>query len=192
MADSALTLYSAELFYFWDTPDFPFRRAVEVTATTVARWSTHYYVAVVVPRADYRGPRKKSGALPPDDEASRAAFVAGLLRWLFAASDAEAEDLFTLILHTRPVTSTAVDDAARFAHYDDTCCWTLSLTPDEFARLQDAWRAHGLPEDLFYPADAETCVPYPGTSWWARLLRRLGGQKCFTPKQWERERAARD
>ncbi len=187
MAASAPTLYSAELFYFWDTPDFPFRRAVEVTAATVARWSTHYYAALLAPRADCPGPRRRHGPLPASPDA-RAAFVADLVRWLFQSSS--VDDVFALMLHTQPVPDPSAAAGAKFAHYDDTCCWTLSLTSDEFARLQDAWRAHGLPADLFYPADAEICVPYPGTRWWARLLRLFKVQKCFTPKQWEHARPA--
>ncbi len=154
-----------------------FRRAVEVTARTVARGCTCYDARLLAPREGYDGPRERRGRLPADPE-EREAFVAGLVRWIFAAS--AVEELFRLIL---------ADGTVRFDHPDDTCCWSLNLSEAEFVRLQAAWRAHGLPEDLFYPEDRQVCVPWPGTGWRARLLRALGVRRVYTPRQWARRKA---
>ena len=77
----------------------------------------------------------------------------------------------------------------KFDHHDDTGSWALDLTEREVAELQAAWQSHGLPKDLFYPAEQTVCVPRPGTGWLARVLRGLGVKQCYTPRQWERARA---
>jgi hypothetical protein len=113
----------------------------------------------------------------------REVFIADLVGWLFENSI--IDDLFCLFLDSEPTPKPG--KVAKFDHHDDTCCWVLNLTETEFAHLQAVWRANGLPEDLFYPERAGLCIPYPGMGLKARLLRALGIQKCYTPKQWENE-----
>ena len=172
--------YCPELYYLVDGSDFPFRNAVRVTATTISRWSSHYRAELLAPESKNTAPTCKSGPLPTDTR-EKEAFVAELVSWIFESS--LLDTLFCLRLDDEPVPKSG--GAAKFDHHDDTCCWVLDLSASEFAELQAAWQAHGLPQDLFYPQGEGMCVPVPGTGLKARLLRALGVQRCYTPKQWE-------
>lgn len=171
-------LYAAELFYWQEQRDFPFQKAVLVTASTVAQWCTHFRARLLAPRGRL-ATGEKWGALPTVP-AERAAFVAELVCWIFAHS--LVEELFYLLIDDEPVPQAG--RVAKFDHHDDTCCWLLNLTGSEFVALQDAWRDNGLPPDLFYPEQEMVCIPYPGRSLKSRVLRLLGAQKCYTPLQW--------
>lgn len=174
--------YLAELYYLQDQRDFPFRKAVLVTATTVSHWSSHFYAKLIATKSKQMAPMHKSGTLPANTE-EKEAFVAELVSWLF--ENAVVDDLFCLLLDDKPVPQRG--QVAKFDHHDDTCCWVLNLAENEFAELQAKWKEHGLPADLFYPEENTLCVPYPGTKLKARVLRSIGVQKCYTPKQWENE-----
>jgi hypothetical protein len=169
--------YCAELHYLQEQRGFPFPKAVAVTAKTVAHWCDHFYAEIIAPTTRQVKPLEKGGPLPNDLQAKEA-FVADLLQWLFENS--VTDTLFCLLLSD-------ADGVAKFDHPDDTCCWVLNVSDDEFAELQLRWRDEGLPEDLFYPEGKAVRIPYPGRTTKARLLRALGVQKCYTPKQWERE-----
>jgi hypothetical protein len=172
--------YVAELYYLQNGSDVPFRDAVWVTATTVSRWSSYYRAELLAPESKQISPTSKSGALPTDPQEKKA-FVADLVSWIFESS--MMDTLFYLRLGDEPVPKSG--GVAKFDHHDDTCCWVLDLPESEFAELQAAWQAHGLPQDLFYPQGKGMCVPVPGTGLMARLLRSLGVQRCYSPKQWE-------
>ncbi len=173
--------YLAELFYFQDQRDFPFRKSVLVTATTVAQWCTHFYARIIAPRSRII-PTEKKGLLPADLQ-EREIFVAQLVDWLFENSI--SDELFCLLLDDKPVPRSG--GVAKFDHHDDTCCWVLNLTEEEFAECQAKWQANGLPKDLFYPEHETLCVPYPGRGLKAKFLRAFGVKKCYTPKQWQKE-----
>ncbi len=174
--------YLPELYYLQDSKDFPFRQAVMVTAVTIAQWSARFYAKLLVPKSK-QGVQERSGALPKGMQ-ERESFVVGLVEWLFESS--AIDELFCLLLDSEPIPNPT--KVAKFDHHDDTCCWVLNLTEEEFAQLQSSWVDHGLPEDLFYPEHLGLCMPRPGTSLKARLFRLLGVQKCYTPKQWENAR----
>lgn len=176
--------YLPELYYFQDQQGFPFRQALLTTAVVVSRWCTHFHAQVLVPKRKGAEPLQKSGRLP-GDLAEREHFVAELVQWLWDRS--MMEDVFNLRLDDEPVHASS-DKIIKFDHPDDTCCWTLHLSAQEFAQLQAAWKRHGLPEDLFYPEQRQRIVPYPGTGLKAKVLRALGVRKCYTPRQWEHER----
>lgn len=178
--------YLPELYYFEEQEDFPFRQAVLATATAVSQWCSHFYARVIVPLTKDTDPLEKGGLLPVDPQ-ERQSFVADLVDWLF--DNSAVDGLFCLFLDDEPAPQSG--KTAKFDHHDDTCCWALNLMPDEFAHLQTTWKANGLPEDLFYPEHDGLCVPYPGTGLKARLLRALGVQRCYTPKQWENENQKR-
>ncbi|MCX7683173.1 MAG: hypothetical protein N2508_14605 [Anaerolineae bacterium] len=171
-------VYAAELFYFQDQQDFPFQRAVLVTAKTIARWCTHFQARLIAP-GKKQAAGEKQGRLP-DAPAEREAFVTELVQWLFAHS--VVEELFCLLLDDEPVPRAG--KVAKFDHHDDTCCWLLNLSESEFADLQNAWRENDLPSDLFYPVQEMICIPYPGHGLKPRVLRLLGVRKCYTPAQW--------
>ncbi len=176
-----MTLYVAELYYLQDHKDtFPYREAVRVTAVAVSRWCTHYHAKLLAPLSNDVQPQERTGRLP-EDPAARERFVADLVDWIFANS--LVGDLFALFLDDRPIPRR--EQRPKFDHHDDTCCWALNLSEEEFATLQAVWREHGLPEDLFYPAERTICVPYRGQGLGGKVLKALGFQKCYTPKQWE-------
>lgn len=175
-------LYLPELYYLQDQADFPLKKAVEVTAVTVSRWCSCYEAQLIAPFSKDIVPTQKSGALP-EAMAERERFVGELVAWVFANSN--PPELFALRLNDCALSEKG--SVAKFDHPDDTCCWVLNLSESEFDELQEAWQAHGLPKDLFYPEGKQICVPYPGKGWKARLSRALGGQRCYTPKQWEQE-----
>jgi hypothetical protein len=172
--------YLAELYYWQDQKGFPFRQAMTVTAVTVARWSAYFYARLLAPKQG-KG-QERSGALAAD-ERERESFVRELLEWIFAHSS--TDEVFCLLLDDEPVPGET--RAVKFGHYDDTCCWELNLSEDEFLQLQKRWVEHGLPGDLFYPESAGRWIPWPGRGLMGRLLRLAGVGKYVTPKQWEQE-----
>jgi hypothetical protein len=174
--------YLAELHYLQDQKDFPYQKAVRVTAAAISRWSSHFYAELIAPTSKQIGLVEKSGPLPTDAQ-DRETFVTETLNWLFENSI--SDELFCLFLDDEPTPKPGKE--ARFDHHDDTCCWVLTLEENEFAELQSIWGANGLPEDLFYPEQGGVCIPYLGTGLKARFLRALGVKRCYTPKQWESE-----
>lgn len=178
-------IYLPELYYLQcRNGGLPSQWAVRVTAVAISRWCTHFYAKIIVPKRGYEGPLERQGLLPADVR-EREAFVSDVLDWLFGNS--EVENVFGLLLDDGAIRPGRV---AKFDHHDDTCCWALNLTEKEFAQLQAVWRANGLPEDLFYPEQLQICVPVQGTGWKARLLRALGAQKCYSPKEWQAQHRA--
>lgn len=105
-----------------------------------------------------------------------------LVGWLFEHS--LSHNLFRLLLDENPLPRQ--EGLPRFAYYDTIASWVLDLSAQAFAALQARWQAEGLPTDLFYPENETRCVPYPGKGLLPALWRRLGVQKCYTPKQWEK------
>lgn len=109
--------------------------------------------------------------------ADQGRLVAGLVNWLFEHSI--SEELFRLRLDDEP--ERVPGKVAKFDHHHDSVFWALGLAAGEFARLQAAWKKHGLPQDLFFSDQDVECVPYPGEGWKARLLRVPGARKCYSP-----------
>lgn len=173
-------IFLPELYYLQDQQDFPFRKAVTITARTVGRWCNHYRAELIVPISETTQPRTCHGILPARG-AEKEIFIEGLVAWLFAHS--AVESLFALFLDAEALP--VEGEVAKFDHHDDTCCWALNLTEREFGELRQAWVANDLPEDLFYPEGQGVCVPYPGRGVLARGIRSLGGQRCYTPRQWQ-------
>ncbi len=173
-------IYLAELYYLQDQKEFPFRQAVLATAAAVSRWSSYYSARLIATRSKSIAPQSKSGPLPPN-MVDRAALVADLVSWLFENS--MSEELFYLMLEDEP--KPGYGRVAKFDHHDDTGSWALDLTRKEFAELQAEWVALGLPDDLFYPEEESFLLPYPGSGLKARLLRFIGMNKFYTPRQWE-------
>lgn len=173
-------IYAAELFYLQDQRDFPFQKAVLVTAKTVAQWCSYFQARLLSHSRTYRGLTEKQGMLPTNP-LDKQAFITELVQWIFAYS--EIQELFFLLLDKKPPPHT--EKVATFDHHDDTCCWFLSLDPEEFVMLQEAWRRNDLPLDLFYPQEETICLPYPGSNLKSKVLRFLGVQRCYTPLQWQ-------
>jgi hypothetical protein len=173
-------VYLPELYYLQDQSDFPFRKAVLVTATAVSHWSSYYCAKLIAAKSNRIAPKSKSGSLPLNMK-KREDLVAELVSWLFENS--LVEDLFYLLFDDEPVPQSGL--VAKFDHHDDTGSWALDLAENEFAELQAEWKEHSLPEDLFFPEGNAFCLPYPGGGLKARFLRSIGVKKCYTPRQWE-------
>lgn len=180
MTNAIRSYYVAELYYWREQTGFPYRSAVTVTAIAASQWCNYYLARLIAPLSQKGGPTTKSGLLP-ENAHERATLVHELVEWTL--DNSEIEDLFALFLSDQPLPH--VGQAAIFDHHDDTDCWVLNLTTSEFTKLQQVWAEHDLPPDLFYPAEQEICIPYPGNGIGAKLSRMMGAQKCFTPKQWE-------
>lgn len=173
-------LYAFGLFYMQDRKSFPFQKSVLVTAKTVAQWCTHFRARLLAPsKKDIA--QERQGVLPTD-LLEKEAFVAELVQWIFANS--LFDDLFYLLMDNEPIQQ--ANKVAKFAYYDTYHSWLLNLTDSEFGLLQEAWVTNGLPANLFYPEQETVCVPYPGNSLKAKVLRWLGVQTCFTPMQWQK------
>lgn len=137
-------LYLQEDYYFNDQKIFPFRKAVLVTAQTVGAWCGFYRAVLLVPKKGIKE-KMRQGALP-QEKSEKDRFIADLTDWIFENS--LFEGTFSLQLDTAPIGRKS-RDPKKFDNPDGHCCWTLDLTPDEFARVRDTWRANGLPDDLF-------------------------------------------
>ena len=185
------TKYSAELYYFQDQKDFPFSKGVLVTAETVGSWCSFYQARLLSPKKGVQE-RLREGQLPAD-KLEKQKFIAGLFEWI--QNNSLVPDLFALFLDSEPIkdpTGFKNPYCPKFCHHDDTCCWDISLTEQEFSQLKLAWKTNNLPEDLFYPAGLGICVPYKAKSFLGKMFIGIfGGQRCYTPKQWEMEKTNR-
>lgn len=160
-----------------------FKDAIIVTVLTMSRWYPRYEAELLMPIASAKNDRRREGTFS-DDPRARAAEVQTLCAWIF--DNSFGTDLFALFLRDKK--NNAEDGIAPFDHHDDTCCWALDVSPEQFAELQSAWEAALLPKDLFYDAKLtiET-VRTPGT--FVRFLNRFGfnieNKRCYSPKEWE-------
>jgi len=177
--------YLPETFYF-DQADFPFKKAVTVTAKEVGVWCGYCRAQILSPKKGGQC-EERFGPIPQEN---KEAFIESTINWIFENS--ETEDLFALFLDISPIPQ--LNDPGfscpKFCHHDDTCCWNLELNDEELNRLQLKWKEAGLPEDLFYPEDKAVHITKElGPI--ARAVAVFGGsmslEKIYTPKQWQEE-----
>ena len=159
-------IYAAELFY-WQDPNFSFEKGLRVTAETLATFAKAYDARLITPK-DKQVLTKQSGLLPEDLTARQTA-VRELIDWVLDAS--AVNDMFSFFLSDETTVSTK--QVNLFDHHDDTCCWALNLTEEQFAALKDAWQRHNLPTDLFFLETAGQQI----------------GNYYYTPKQFEAHEA---
>ena len=69
-----------ELYYLQDQRDFPFQKAVVITATTIARWSKYYFTRLIAPKENIVAPFERSVGLSTDEQEI---FISELIWWLF-------------------------------------------------------------------------------------------------------------
>lgn len=179
-------LYLPELYYFFDQKDFPIKKAILVTAKKVSEWSIYYKAKLISPVKGLKD-TERQGKLPSQSE-EKQQFISNLLKWMI--SNSEANDLFALFLDDLAI-GQREDKPAKFDHHDDTCCWLLNLTEQQFQELKTAWKDNGLPEDLFYKEGEEISITKPH-GLIARFFIRLGftleNNKIYSPKRWEEEK----
>ena len=126
-------LYFPELYYFFDQKDFPLQRAVFVTAKEIAKYCTYYKAKLIVPQKGIKE-KERQGLLPVEEKDK---FIEELMEWMF--SNSLNLGLFTLTLDNLEI-GKAKEKVAKFDHHDDTCCWVLNLSEDEFFKLQNVWK----------------------------------------------------
>lgn len=177
----SLQTYFPELYYFFDQKDFDRKKAILITAQHVAQYC-HSFEAKILMTVDTNAQEKeRAGALPANLQEKKD-FVAELCEWIWKFS--ACEELFFLFFFQNTENRTQL----RFDHHDDTCCWNLQLTPQEFAGLQESWRHAGLPEDIFFHEDKVITIDLP-LGWFDRLLLKLGfsveKKRQLTPRRSE-------
>ncbi len=172
------TTYLLETTYIDE--GLPLRQALNVACSALAPWAERYEARLIAPRE--RGIPTTRRATLPSSLTDRRARLTEILDWL--DTNSVVEGVFALRLWE-------ADQQRPFFEYPDTHdAWALWLTPEQWKALHDACQAASLPDDLFFDADAIVCVSAPGHSLLARLARRLGFRKCYTPRAWQRRHAS--
>jgi len=126
-------LYTTNEKYF-ASGDLAFlKRSVLVTAATIGDFC-HYSTSGELPH----GKRQKE------------IVIEAIVKTIFSELDANKTEEFSLFLDPRPIATIQRQGVtAKFDHHSDTASWVLNVTEGEFKKLQHAWRASGLPIDLF-------------------------------------------
>lgn len=129
--------------------------AFEVAVTTVGQFCCYYYAdpAGGAPRRIAAREIRSRGL--SHRVSARKKELREIGEWL--RSVVRTRECFTLVMddedtikaHQKPIVKGERPRPLIFSHPDDTCCWTLSLTDDQYDALRVALREHGLPEDLF-------------------------------------------
>ncbi|MFH1848593.1 MAG: hypothetical protein ABH879_00225 [archaeon] len=175
-------LYNSELHYFFDTPGFPFEKAVKVTGKQLSAWCRGYRAELLSPKKEVKAVIK--AGLLPDRLKERKIFAENIVTWIF--DNSVCNDLFALFLYKKYPPEK--DKPAKFDHHDDTCCWFLDLAPKEFDALKTSWKKNGLPADLFYPNSQAKLVPNRA-GFITKGLKSLGFKvesfTCYTPLRWK-------
>lgn len=161
-------IYNFELYY---SGKIDLKEAVRVTAEFVAEFCEFYEAELICPIKEYKGITIKKGTIT---EENRGDFVKNIIDWIFENSD--TTELFKLFIYNNPVSQT---ESREFDHHDDTCCWALNLTEEQFTNLKATLKKNSLPEDLFYDSSKVVCEKQKG------ILGFLGYHKCYTPKEYE-------
>lgn len=161
-------IYNFEVYY---SNKINLIKAVKIVASYVANFCKFYEAEIIIPKKGFHGPKKKLGKIPLEDKEK---FINNIVNWL--VNNSEINELFKLLLYNNPKST---HKPRLFDHHDDTCCWVLSLTNDQFFGLQKVLKLNGLPEDLFYESKKLVCIKDKG------LIGFLGFQRCYTPKEYE-------
>jgi hypothetical protein len=171
--------------YYIDKKIVSLREVIITTTQMVATFSDYYYAELLSPK---KGVEQiyKSGKLPTNFK-EKEEFIQELVEWIFENSI--CFDLFSLFLDNKPIKRKPMkqikflgfipvgvsqdadkDNGLRkFDHRDDTYCWTLNISQNEFQELKNRLSQHKLPEDLFYSSDKNVCTTF----------------HCYSPKEWQ-------
>lgn len=149
-------IYDADLYYFFDTKDFPFDKAFLVTAKAISTFCNYYYVEIAYPVKGYQGEKLKIGKLPSSQK-EKESFIEELYTWQKTNTDPAIGYLYPFFIDPQEMKAEGIlkekVGLAKFAHQEcDACCWWLNLTENEFKIVQKTWKKNGLPSDLFYPS----------------------------------------
>ena len=175
-------IYLPEYSYYFRKKDFPFEKAVIVTAKSISKGCKGYKAQLISPK---KGIKEciKEGTLPKSQK-EKEKFIENIFKWIF--DNSFCSDLFAFFLYEDY--PHLKNYPAKFDHHDDTCCWCLNLDEKEFEELKKVLKKNKLPDDLFYSEDKLICVlAEPGIM--GRFLNKIGftieSKRCYTPKEWE-------
>lgn len=161
-------VYNFETYY---SDKIDFIKAVKIVASYTANLCEFYEAEIIAPKKGYKGTKSRHGQLSVNDKEK---FITDIIDWILENS--EISELFKLFLYNNPIQNA---EPRIFDHHDDTCCWALNLTADQFTELQKELKSNDLPEDLFFDSNKSVCVKSKG------IMGLLGFNKCYTPKEYE-------
>lgn len=140
-----------------------FERCARGVARCVARWADHVLAYSRLHR-DFA----RSGPLPTAPSDKHAA-IDGVFDWFASLPDPLEACSLRLERGGEPILNQS----------DGLATGSLRLTDDEFAELQACLDLHGLPRDLYFPADALRTVTEPAPAF-GGVVRR---QRAYTPRE---------
>ncbi len=126
-------LYTINQRYFTNAEVSFLKKAILVTAVAVGEFCRHH----------------TDGPLP-EGHRQKEVFIAAMVKKILSGMESNDTEEFQLFLDLQPIALVQSQDIIpKFAHHDDTSTWVLNVTEGEFKKVQHAWRAAGLPLDLF-------------------------------------------
>ena len=126
-------LYTTNEKYFTQGDAAFLKKSVLVTAAIIGDFC-HYHTSGELPQ----GKRQKE------------VVIESIVKTIFSKLEENKTEKFSLFLDSRPIATIQRQGVtAKFDHHSDTASWVLNVTEGEFKKLQQAWRASGLPIDLF-------------------------------------------
>jgi len=168
--------YLPEEYYFTDSIFLKnFEKAIIVTSSTVGTYCNYYRMELITPKKGVKE-KKKEGKLPAMGKKD---FVRKLVKEIFRKSD--FKDVFALFLNDKPISHNN-----KFEHHDETCCWALNLTENEFKDLQTQLKKNKLPADLFYDKARMRQKTVKSKTLFG--LVGVTQYQTWSPKEWEAEK----
>ena len=158
--------------YFLDTAyleEYTFPDILKVTLLSLLKDKDQYDAKIICPKNN-RDELSKSGIINNDIEA----FTQNILKWIF--DNSIIEQLFYLLIYRNESSNKRII----FEHDDDTCCWFLDLSEEEFANFKSNLHKLKFPIDLFYNKSELVITRADG------LLGHLGFKKSYTPRQYKK------
>lgn len=153
--------------YFLDTAyleDYKFPDIIKVTLLALIKEKDEYEGRIICPK-NKNIELIKSGVINDDIEA----FTQNILKWIFDSSI--IEELFYLCIFREG----KLNKRTIFKHDDDTCCWFLDLSENEYTKFCANLKNLNYPIDLFYKKSELIISRADG------LLGHLGFKKHILP-----------
>jgi len=162
------------MIYLFDTyysKKIDFVNAIKVSSAFASKFCSFYEAEVIFYEKNFKGLKERRGKLPTTNKEE---FVTELIEWILNSS--LNDELFKLLMYSD---ANSPKETCIFDHHDDTCCWALNLTEDQFEGLQRELETNDLPIDLFYESSKSICIKEKG------IKGLLGFKKSYTPKEYE-------
>ena len=136
--------YVANMKYFPEGETEFLKKILPVVIETIGQFCRYYSVGVWTQKKIR--PKFTRGAFP-DDQKEKREMLHAVSEYI---TDNLESELFTLFMDSEKLSGWGRRKQGRkFDHHDDTDCWVLFLTEEEFRTLRSAFHLHGSPEDIF-------------------------------------------